>query len=824
MTAGPRVLTAAAHAAFPLGGIGTGNVSIGARGELRDWEISGRPGKGVDHPYSAFAIHVRPEGGTPLTRVLEAHRRPPFEDDHGHALELAGLPRLRDTRMRGTYPILDLEFIDDALPVRVGLTAFTPFVPLDPDASGMPAAVLRYRVHNPTTLPITVTLVGSLMNPLGYVGRDDLHFPRIEGRPRNSARDDGTLRGLWFETDLPSDHRLAGTACLVTTEPEVTMTPAWVTDFWQDGAQRFWDDLCEDGHLQVETAETLDDVPIERLHRMRIGSLGVVAALAPGATRDIEFLLAWHIPNRERAWLGNIGLDSTHRDDIVQAHYATVWADAWAVARALADDLPALEATTRAFRDAIFESTLPRAVSDALSATLAAARSTTVLRLAGDVFAAWEGSFDRAGSCEGTCTHVWTYAQALAFLFPSLERSARRTEFLHETRPDGRMNFRTNHPFGNEPWDFHPAIDGQMGSIVRLYREWLLSGDDSLLAELWPAAARALDFVQPYWDGDGDGLPDQRQHTTYDIEFYGENPLAASMYLAGLHAGAAIAEHLGETERATRYRDVAARGASAMDARLFEDDYYVQRLPDIDAQRYQVGPGCLSDQLFGQTLAHIVGLGHLLDADHVRQALASIARYNFRPDLSAHESVQRTFALGDDAGLLLCSWPHGGRPRLPFVYCDEVWTGVEYQVAAGCIFEGLVDEGLAIVEGVRDRYDGIRRNPWNEIECGNHYARSLASWAVLIALSGQRSNAAARTLAFAPALPGPFRAPFSTGTAWGRVSIDTEGIDLVVLGGRLDIRRLEVTLNGTTHVITTQAVASGQQIHHQFPIAIAARE
>ena len=820
MTGPGRILTADARAAaFPLGGVGTGNVSIGARGELRDWELGHTPGKGVTLPYTGFAIHLRPEDGTaPLTRWLEARRRPPFEDDHGHALEFAGLPRLADTRMRGAYPILELAFVDDRLPVEVELTAFTPFVPLDADASGIPGAVLRYRVRNPATTTTTVTVVGSLTNPIGLIGRDDLHFPRFEGRPALAGRDDGAIRGLWGTTDLDPGHVRFGSVALVTTASaaETTMKPRWVTDFWQDGAQRFWDDLTSDGRLDPESVETLEDLPIERLHPMRVGSLGIIRRLAPGETGVFEFLLTWHIPNRPRAWGGNIGLAGSHAGETVRQHYATRWSDAWAVARHLADDLPTLEATSRAFHRAIFDSTLPVEVIDALSATLAAARSTTTFRLEDGTFAAWEGSFDRAGSCEGTCTHVWNYAQALAFLFPELERSARRTEFGRETRPDGRMNFRANSVFDNEPWDFHPAIDGQMGSIVRLYREWALSGDDAFLAELWPAAARALDFVDPYWDADGDGLPDRRQHTTYDIEFYGENPLAASMYLAALRAGAAMAKHLGDTERATRYGSIAERGAAAMDASLFNGEYYEQRLDDVDAQRYQVGTGCLADQLLGQTLAHVTGLGHLVEPANVRSALASIVRYGFREDLREHASVQRTFALDDEAGLLLCTWPRGGRPRLPMVYCDEVWTGIEYQVAAGCLYEGLVDEGLRLVRAVRARHDGTRRNPWNETECGNHYARSLASWAVLAACAGQRVHLPSRTLAFRPILALPFRSFFSTGRAWGRVAIERSGITIDVDGGCLELDRLLVTVDDTTHELTPPPVATGASIHLGF--------
>ncbi|GAH89458.1 unnamed protein product, partial [marine sediment metagenome] len=184
--------------------------------------------------------------------------------------------------------------------------------------------------------------------------------------------------------------------------------------------------------------------------------------------------------------------------------------------------------------------------------------------------------------------------------------------------------------------------------------------------------------------------------------------------------------------------------------------------------RYQYGDGCLSDQLLGQLLAHVVDLGHILPEDHVKKTIKSIYKYNFRKDLGSHHNVQRTYALNNEKGLLLCSWPKGGRPRLPFVYSDEVWTGIEYQVAAHLIYEGFIKEGLTIAKAVRERHDGYRRNPWNEVECGNHYVRSMASWAILLALSGFKYDMVKKIMSFDPAInQDNFSTFWSTGKGWG---------------------------------------------------------
>jgi hypothetical protein len=428
------------------------------------------------------------------------------------------------------------------------------------------------------------------------------------------------------------------------------------------------------------------------------------------------------------------------------------------------------------------------------------------------------------------CTHVWNYEQALAFLFPSLERTMRETDFLENTGPDGSMAFRTLLPMGKARWAFRPAADGQMGSILKLYREWQVSGDDAFLRRLWPAARRALEFAWTSWDADRDGVMEGEQHNTYDIEFYGPNSMMGTLYLGALQAGARLAAAAGDGAAARTYQDLFARGRARLEE-LWNGAYYVQRVPPVDQirptepnpkqgwhapavvdgkVRYQYGEGCLSDQLLGEWLATVAGLGPLLDPERVRQTLASIYLHNFRHDFVEHANAQRLYALEDEKGLLLCSWPRGGRPELPFVYADEVWTGIEYQVAAHLIYSGQVAEGLAIVRGVRDRYDGRRRNPWNEVECGAHYARALASWSLVLALSGYSWSAPEGRLGFAPRVNArDFRCFFSTGSGWGsfaqRVSARGHEATLDVRHGslRLDALALrdDASLGGDATVV-----------------------
>lgn len=804
------------RAAFPLGGIGTGNVSVGTRGELRDWELENRPDKGRRNPFSFFAIYAKPEGRASVTRVLEARHVGRHDWEEGYPADaLAGLPRLAGSTMYGRYPVADIEFEDDVLPVDVSLRTFTPLVPLDPDASGIPGAVLRYRVHNPGSRPVAVTVVGSVSHT---AGRGEGAFG-MRARQSVRWRDDGTVRGLDFGVRLPEDDFGYGTLALTTTDASVTSKPQWVTGFWPDGPRLFWNDLTEDGLLGPEPRLTLEDRPrsiwadragegdsplteeelFDALPRLRTGSLGIVHRLAPGESKDFEFVLTWSFPNRRRAWCGKLIAANPHKDEVVLNHFATLWPTAWDAATYLHSRLVGLERQTNAFVDALYGGSIPPVLAESIGANLATLRSTTCFVLespnralgSGPVFAAWEGSFDREGSCEGTCTHVWSYAQSMAWLFPTLERSARRVEYLLETEESGAQKFRSNKIFDSPAWFMGPAVDGQLGTLIRLYREWRFSGDMGFLAELWPAATRALDYAISEWDRDGDGLLDGELHNTYDIEFYGIEPLANGLFVTALCAAARMADAMGEPERAADWRRRSEQAARKMDDLLWNGEFYEQVIDDVNGHRYQYGRGVLSDQLLGQFHAYINGLGELLPSERIRGALTSVMTYNFRHDLTEHESTQRTYALNDEGGLLLASWPRGGRPEIPFVYSDEVWTGIEHHVAATLLYAGMPSDALEIEQTSRARYDGIHRNPWDEIECGNHYARSLSSWALLLGISGVQWDAPTRSLSFTSPEGPELQTLFTTAVGWGQVRIvKHRSVTLTVLGGELGLGQL----------------------------------
>jgi hypothetical protein len=396
---------------------------------------------------------------------------------------------------------------------------------------------------------------------------------------------------------------------------------------------------------------------------------------------------------------------------------------------------------------------------------------------------------------------VWNYAQAVPHLFPGLERSLRQTEFDENQDERGHQTYRANLPIRPTAHDFHAAADGQLGGILKVYREWRISGDTAWLRDLWPKVRQSLAYCIETWDPDHRGVLTEPHHNTYDIEFWGPDGMCTSFYLGALRAAIAMADAVGDGALRQRalYAELLEKGRTAMETELWNGEYFIQRVqwqdlhagdptqalamhtdysPEARAllrkegPKYQYGGGCLSDGVVGAWLAACCGLDELLDREKVESHLLAVHRYNHREDLSDHANPQRpTFALGNEGGLLLCTWPRGGDLSLPFVYSNEVWTGIEYQVASHLMMVGRVEEGLEIVRTARDRYDGRVRNPFNEYECGHWYARAMASYALLQGLSGVRYDAVKRTLTIKPNIPGDFRSVLCTATGYGTVGV-----------------------------------------------------
>jgi non-lysosomal glucosylceramidase len=845
----PRVFRGAAlkMISFPLGGVAAGSIGLGGRGQLRDWEIFNRANKGFSPDYAFPAIWVKAGNEAPIAKVLEAKISPPYEGWQGLGSHNApGLSRLDGAVFTGEYPLAHIDFVDSSLPVSVSLDAFSPFIPHEPDDSGLPVAILKYRVRNPGNSAAQVSIVFSLDYPVmrkensGGAGKQ-------QDTRRNRYKADGSLVGLLLDNPgLPTEDPMFGSIGLSTTREEgvrISHWEGWPKGRWWNSPLLFWDAFSASGELGSAAAQP-----------------GTVAALcqqrtiAAGGEAHFTFFLSWHFPNRTPHWCGWEAPEG--KGDInIGNFYATRFGDAWDAASYAARNLESLEKRTRRFAQALRESTLPGAVKDAASANLSTLASTTCFRTADGEFHGFEGTFDSAGCCFGNCTHVWNYETTTTFVFPSFARSLRRSAFGYSMDEQGGMRYRQLLPDGFARYST-AAADGQMGQIVHAYLDWRVTGDDDWARSLWPKIQRAIAFA---WESDGwdpakKGVLAGVQHNTYDVEFYGPNPMCGIWYLAALRACEQMARALGDPSAAL-YQQLFEQGSHWIDANLFKGDYFIQHVigyrPDQIAPalregmgsdnpehpEYQVGEGCLVDQLIGQYLADIAGLGPLISPDHVRSTLDSLLRYNYKRSLENHNNVERTFALNDEAALVICDYAGAPRPRIPFPYFEEVMTGFEYSATSLMIHWERVAEGVECIGNIRSRYDGVKRNPWDEAECGHHYARAMAAWSSLVGISGFSYDGIGKAVAAIPRIPhSRFHSLWVSGTGWGTFTYEPAGkgksrFSLQVLYGGLSFRSCELTFPGTTAVtrvggkkIDHRLEAMGGRAVLRFPQLVALRE
>ncbi len=548
-------------------------------------------------------------------------------------------------------------------------------------------------------------------------------------------------------------------------------------------------DLRRDGLPSAELFDRLTTVDNWSLSVARpaseplVGALGKQFRLGPEEQLQLRFALTWCFPNlyERGARRGN--------------YYANRFSDAIAVSSYLASNYARLAEQTRLWHATWYDSTLPHWLLDRLFAPVCNLATGTCQWWGNGRFWAYEG----VGCCHGTCTHVWNYAQAMARLFPRLERSVREMQDFHPeagfVEESGMIRFRGE---GWQNW----AGDGQAGSILKVYREHLVSADDGFLRRNWPRIKKALQFLIQE-DGDKNGILEGRQHNTYDIDFYGPNTMVGSLYLAALRAGEEMAREMGDELFAQHCRILFERGRDFSVRELFNGEYFVQKVDLTQHPRHQYADGCLADQLFGQSWAHQLGLGYLYPAELVRSALKAIWLYNWAPDIGPQNKAhppQRWFARPGQAGLFMCTWPkskHLGPESV--LYRDEVWTGTEYQVASHMVWEGMLLEALALCRAIHERYQPASHNPWNEVECGDHYARALASYGVFLALCGYEYHGPQGHMAFAPRLqPENFRAAFTASEGWGTVeqgrSQQRQRLALHVKWGRVRLKSLGMEL------------------------------
>lgn len=550
-----------------------------------------------------------------------------------------------------------------------------------------------------------------------------------------------------------------------------------------------------------------------RLDQLLVGGVEASKRLEPGESHEFTFLITWYFPNPWRESLGSLeGIRELER------WYAGQWTDAAEVARHGAENFDSLRRRTRAWRRAWYGGSLPHWLLERILIPADALATATCYRFTNDRFYGWEGNY----CCAGTCTHVWGYAQSIGYLFPNLEKSLRtKVDFGLAWREDGGIDYRGEYAR-------HVAHDGQCTVILRTLREHLNSRDNDFLKPIWPRVKKSIERLIAD-DKDLDGILEGAQYNTLDATWYGPMAWISSLYVAALTAGQRMADDMGDAKFASQCGDLAAKGSRRISEVLYNGEYFIHKPDPSHPEANSTNEGCHIDQVFGDSWLRQLGMDGRLDQKHVRSALRSLWKYSFCPDVGPYRRdmkvIQggRWYAMPGEPGLLMCSWPRGGAERAvgkggeawAAGYFNECMHGFEYQVAAHMIAEDMVDEGLAIIRSIHDRYDGSKRNPYNEIECGDHYARSMASHGAYLTLCGFQYDGPKGIMGFAPKISAEnFSCVWTGAEGWGTFTQKKlNGLwqaEITVIEGRMSLHelRLDWTPSGQLEAVLEGQVKS----------------
>ena len=544
------------------------------------------------------------------------------------------------------------------------------------------------------------------------------------------------------------------------------------------------------------------------------GALGRKLSLKSGEQAEVAFVLTWCFP---RLQPGKFNYLNDHAN--LRKSYGKRFDSAAAVARYVAANFERLAGQTRLWCKTWYEdTTLPWWFQERTIIPLCTLATSTCYQFDTGRFYAFEGVY----CCAGTCQHVWNYAQSVARIFPELERDLRqRTDFGTAWHENGAIDYRGEAAR-------HVAHDGQCGVILRAYREHQMAPDDVFLRDRWPRIRKSVEHLTTC-DADENGIIEGEQYNTLDASWWGPMAWISSFYIAALRAGEAMAAEMGDTEFATRCRRIAEKGSEQLVAALYDGEYFIHKPDPKHPEGTNTNDGCHIDQLMGQAWALQVGLPRIVPLKESGSALDAIWKYNFTPDAGGYRNAMqnaikggRWYAMPGEGGVVMTTFPRGdaaksnGKGGFAF-YFNEVWTGQEYQVAGHMLWEGKVDEALVVTRMLHDRHHAGKRNPYNEVECSDHYTRAMSSHGVLLAACGYEHHGPKGHLGFAPRLtPESFRAPFTAAEGWGTYSQTADGsgvkCDVAVKWGRVRVRTLALAVPSGKSASTAKVSLAGQTL------------
>lgn len=756
---------------MPVGGIGAGQVYLGGDGQLWYWDIFNmqriNPGGPGDKFYinpmvqdkrfdQGFALRIKNKI-TPIVKPLRT----------------GGFSNITFT---GEYPVGKVSYSDSDCPLTVKLNAFTPFIPTDNESSGYPAVVMEYTVSNMGKDTLNAELIGWLQNTANlFTGKER------EGKHVNTVLVNGDVLQLITRSEGED---------VILDRPDygnMTLTLLDADNGW--ASPKAPEDI--DYNLSEVHPSEQKEASVA-LGEKLTGVLGQDLILAPGQEKIVTFILSWYYPNLHRSESGFPNLKNKKN---LRYYYSSKFKSSSAVALQINKDIEHLFGATKEWNRVWYDSSLPKWFLDRTfinTSTLATTSCYSLDDLTDDKdnegrFYAMEGVYLGLG----TCTHVFHYEQALGRVFPKLASKLReQIDYGLSYNDNGIIGYRgefsnTGHHDGRGY-----AADGQAGTILRAYREHTMSVDNAFLERNWDRIKKSISFMIDHdakISGKPDGILEGAQYNTLDRMWYGKIAWISSLYNAALLAGSKMAKDMNDKSFSRKCKVIAARGKKNMSNELFNGEYYINILDSLNPGPPNSNIGCHIDQMLGQSWACQVGLGRVLPKGQTSKALASIYKYNYQSDVgdyleTAKIKPVRFYALPGEAGTVMCSFPKGGEEKAPgqvknewenlvVGYFSECMTGFTYQAAAHMIAEGLVDEGMTMIKAIHDRYNPAKRNPYNEVEYGNHYTRAMSGYGAFVAASGFSYYGPLGIIGFVPRIQSEdFKSAFITAQGWGSYS------------------------------------------------------
>ena len=747
---------------MPVGGINCGTVYLRGDGRLWLWDIFNKNQEGVEPKElrwdngTAAGKKVLPRDGAAY--VAPAKNIFPLEQGFAVKIEYSGKTIIKKMQeedwdeivFEATYPIATIRYIDRTLPLDISLEVYSPFIALDEKDSGLPATIFSFSFTNTSATPVKISVLGWLENKSAPdTAKTETHervntllsakgLRGVEGSVRDKS---GTPTNLL----LQRDYGTLSIASLNDVAKTITYLP------WPLAKEAF------DSTAEEEVVKATD----EKL----IGAVISHYQLLPGKKVVSNFVICWHSPNLQLK-----GIEGKGR------HYNNRFKSSAAVSLYIKENFKKLSSQSKLWKQTWYDSTLPWWFLERTFLNISTLATTTCHRFDSGRFYAWEG----VGCCPGTCTHVWQYAQAIGRIFPALERDTRERidlglAFVEES---GMIWYRAEAAKS-------AAIDGQAGTILRIYREHQMSSNDAFLKSNWTKIKKAIQFVINQ-DKNKDGMEDTPLENTLDAVWDGEIAWIVGLCIAAVKAGEQMADEMNDALFAAVCKEYAEKGRKNMEEKLFNGEYFIHR-PDAEKGRKKLGSynTCHIDQVYGQSWAFQAGLGRILDEEKTRTALRNLWKYNFTPDVGPYikeHTGGRPYALAGEGGMIMNTnpaneaKPYGENVTWQLGYFHECMSGFEHQVASHMMAEGMTDEAMVMTRMIHDRYHAYKRNPFNEVECSDHYARAMASYGTFVTACGFEYHGPKGYIGFAPKWSAEnFKAPFVTSKGWGSYSQKKEG-------------------------------------------------